>query len=118
GVDVNPKCIKRAEDEGITTVFGDAEDMAFLSHLPVPNARWIISTLPEREANEILMQGLDMFTRSGKLAIASYREDDAHYWQHHNIDLIMHPYEKAADRIVEQVGLSEATEQTASTVKP
>ena len=103
GVDIDPARVRRAQDEGIHAIFGDAEDVEFLAHLPVHAARWIISTLPVREVNEILMQGLGMFSLSGHIAIASFREDDETHWQHRNVDLILHPYREAAEGAVEQL---------------
>lgn len=103
GVDIDPERVKRAQEEGIHAVFGDAEDVEFLSHLPVHSARWIISTLPVREVNEILMQGLRMFSLSGHIAIASFREDDEIHWKNRNVNLILHPYREAAAGAIEQL---------------
>ena len=50
GVDIDPSRVERSQAEGIHAVFGDAEDVEFLSHLPVHNAKWIISTLPDRKS--------------------------------------------------------------------
>ncbi|MYL26770.1 MULTISPECIES: cation:proton antiporter [Halomonadaceae] len=103
GVDIDPGRVERAQTEGIHAVFGDAEDIEFLSHLPVHTAKWVVSTLPRREVNEILMQGLALFARSGRIAIASFREDDEINWKNRNVDLILHPYREAAEQAVAQI---------------
>ena len=103
GVDIDPGRVERAQSEAIHAVFGDAEDIEFLSHLPVQTAKWVVSTLPRREVNEILMQGLALFTRSGRIAIASFREDDELHWKNRNVDLILHPYREAAEQAVAQI---------------
>ncbi|TDT41387.1 transporter (CPA2 family) [Halospina denitrificans] len=103
GVDIDPSRVEKSQAEGIHTVFGDAEDIEFLSHLPVHTAKWVVSTLPRRDLNEILMQGLSHFSRSGRIAIASFREDDEIHWKSRNVDLILHPYREAAEQAVSQI---------------
>ncbi|NIV33217.1 MAG: sodium:proton exchanger, partial [Anaerolineae bacterium] len=51
GVDIDPGRVERARAEGINAVFGDAEDVEFLTHLPVQTAKWVVSTLPRRDVN-------------------------------------------------------------------
>lgn len=103
GVDIDPGRVERSKAEGIQAVFGDAEDIDFLSHLPLHAAKWVVSTLPRREVNEILMQGLTHFRSPGHIAIASFREDDEIHWKNRNVDLILHPYREAAERAVAQI---------------
>jgi Kef-type K+ transport system membrane component KefB len=50
-VDYNPRTVLALSKIGVDCIYGDAADSDFLSELPLQDAKLIISTIPEEEAN-------------------------------------------------------------------
>jgi Kef-type K+ transport system membrane component KefB len=54
-VDFDPEIIRRLKERGIRARYGDAEDDAFLESLRLNRAKLVISTIPDYEPNEFLV---------------------------------------------------------------
>ena len=54
-VDFNPDVIKALRKKGINCIYGDIEDTELLDELKIDKAKLIISTIPEQEANLMLI---------------------------------------------------------------
>jgi Kef-type K+ transport system membrane component KefB/voltage-gated potassium channel Kch len=57
-VDYNPKIVKELQKEGINVVYGDVDDSEFLEDLEIYKASVIVSTIPEKETNELILDVL------------------------------------------------------------
>lgn len=55
-VDFDPKIINRLKNEGVECIYGDAEDLEFLDELHLSESKMVISTMPEHEANMVLVE--------------------------------------------------------------
>jgi len=54
-VDYNPKVIKELQNEGINAIYGDVDDSEFLEDLGICKSSVIVSTIPEKEPNQLIL---------------------------------------------------------------
>jgi Kef-type K+ transport system membrane component KefB/Trk K+ transport system NAD-binding subunit len=57
-VDYNPKIVKDLKNEGINAIYGDVDDSEFLENLGIWKSSVIISTIPEKETNKLILDVL------------------------------------------------------------
>lgn len=55
-VDFNPETIKKLSSKKINCLYGDVEDIEFLQELKIEKAKIIVSTVPENDANFLLIK--------------------------------------------------------------
>jgi len=108
GVDFNPLSIKRWRELGLATEFGDATDPEFVAELPLTHAEWIVSTVPLHPtglSHEDTRTTLIQLTRTsgfrGRIAVASHHPRDTEELFGSGADLVLEPFQDAADRAVE-----------------
>jgi hypothetical protein len=97
GVDFDPEAVRELRLQRMPVRFGDAEDPEFLRTLPLQEARWVVSTLPQWPSTRALLHALQEAGYRGELAAAArdpqHRESMAHAGVRH----ILAPFEDAAD---------------------
>ncbi|MFA5954499.1 MAG: cation:proton antiporter [Patescibacteria group bacterium] len=76
-VDHNPETIKILSQGKIKSIFGSADDVAFLASLPIKNARLIISTVPEGQVNLTLVNFVRQINKDAVVICVSYHESQA-----------------------------------------
>jgi Kef-type K+ transport system membrane component KefB len=85
----------------ITKRFGDADDPEFPASLPIDSARWVISTIPRVDTNKVLANSLRRWGATAKLAVTAHTAIDverlAPETEDGSIDLVLQPFEDAAD---------------------
>jgi len=54
-VDFNPETIKKLQNKKINCIYGDAEDSELLEELGIKNAKLVVSTIPDYEANHLIL---------------------------------------------------------------
>ncbi len=108
GVDFNPLAVKRWRELGLETEFGDATDPEFVAELPLPRAEWIVSTIPihptgvsHEDTRETLIQLTRTSGFRGRVAVASHHPRDTEELFAAGADLVLEPFQDAADRAVE-----------------
>ncbi|WP_322891723.1 MULTISPECIES: cation:proton antiporter [unclassified Yoonia] len=108
GVDFNPLAIKRWRELGLATEFGDATDPEFVTELPLPHAEWIVSTVPIHPtglSHEDTRTTLIQLSRTagflGRIAVASHHLRDTELLFASGADVVLEPFQDAADRAVE-----------------
>ncbi len=57
-VDYNPTVVKELRKEGINAVYGDVDDAEFLEDLGICKSSVIVSTVPEKDANKLILNVL------------------------------------------------------------
>ncbi|MCR4327831.1 MAG: cation:proton antiporter [Nanoarchaeota archaeon] len=57
-VDYDPEIIEELNKEGIDAIYGDVEDSEFLEDLGIFKASLIVSTVPEKETNQLILDVL------------------------------------------------------------
>ena len=105
GVDFNPQAVARWQDLGLTAEYGDASDPEFLASLPFRDAEWLVSTVPlhpsglsHEDARKTLIQLLRHHGYAGKIAVTSHSGADTRQMQAAGVDLVLEPFQDAADR--------------------
>ena len=108
GVDFNPLAIRRWRDLGLETEFGDATDPEFVTELPLQQADWVVSTVPIHPtglSHEDTRTTLIQLTRTagfrGRVAVASHHPKDTEDLFASGADLVLEPFQDAADRAVD-----------------
>jgi Kef-type K+ transport system membrane component KefB len=76
-VDFNPEVIKELSDAGVNCEYGDAEDSDFLDEIYLDKAKLIISTIPDYDANEFLLEKIRSVNEEAGVILMSYSVEDA-----------------------------------------
>ncbi|GMU74322.1 MAG: potassium efflux system protein [Candidatus Campbellbacteria bacterium] len=71
-VDFNPESIKKLQEKNIPFRYGDAEDVEFLSEINVHDAKLVISTIPDFEANLVLTKAYRKRNADGIIMVLSH----------------------------------------------
>jgi Kef-type K+ transport system membrane component KefB len=107
GLDFDPEALELAREAGLNVCYGDAEDADFLAHLPLQQARMLVSTIPQREVNAILLRAVRNLSFNGQVTVSAFREGDAEALQHAGAASVLRPYkdaaESAARRLLEDI---------------
>lgn len=108
GVDFNPTAIQRWRKLGLDTEFGDLTDPEFVALLPLSHTEWIVSTIPIHPAglsHEDTRTTLIQLTRAagftGRIGVTSHNAHDTGALKCSGADLVLQPFQDAADRAVE-----------------
>jgi Kef-type K+ transport system membrane component KefB len=108
GVDFNPLAVRRWRELGLETEFGDATDPEFVAELPLAQAQWVLSTVPIHPtglSHEDTRTTLIQLTRTsgfrGRVAVASHHARDTEELFAARADIVLEPFQDAADRAVE-----------------
>ena len=108
GVDFNPLAVRRWRELGLETEFGDATDPEFVAELPLAHAEWVVSTIPIHPtglSHEDTRTTLIQLTRTsgfrGKVAVASHRTRETEELFAAGADIVLEPFQDAADRAVD-----------------
>ncbi|HKK29427.1 MAG TPA: cation:proton antiporter [Alphaproteobacteria bacterium] len=119
GVDFNPFAIRRWRELGLDTEFGDASDPEFLAGLPLARAQWIVSTIPiyptglsHEDTRTTLIQISRAHGFRGRIAVASHNAKDTEELFGSGADIVLEPFQDAADRAVELLCGAEEEKRT------
>ena len=108
GVDFNPSITKHWGQLHLDTAYGDVTDSDFLQELPLRHAQWIVSTIPHHhsgltyeDTRNTILQAIDSTDFTGKLAVVSQSKQETKELERLAINLVLEPFQDAADRAVE-----------------
>lgn len=108
GVDFNPTATKHWSQLGLHTAYGDVTDAEFIAELPFRQAKWIVSTIPHHQTgvsfedtSRTIIQLINMTDFSGQLAVVSHSKLEAEALSQFGVNLILEPFQDAADRATE-----------------
>lgn len=108
GVDFNPLAVRRWRELGLDTEFGDATDPEFVNDLPLSNVEWVVATVPihlKGLSHEDTRTTLIQLTRAagfqGRVAVASHHAKDTEDLVDAGANIVLEPFQDAADRAVE-----------------
>ncbi len=66
-IDYNPETVKELQKKGIEAIYGDVEDSEFLEDSRIYKAKLIVSTIPEKDTNQLI---LDVLKRNHSKSVA------------------------------------------------
>ena len=105
GVDFNPHAVRRWRDLGLDTEYGDATDPEFIAELPLSRAVWVVSTVPihptglsHEDVRNTLIQLVRAAGYRGRIAVASHQATDTEALLGAGADMVLEPFQDAADR--------------------
>uniref|UniRef100_UPI004048871A NAD-binding protein n=1 Tax=Orrella sp. TaxID=1921583 RepID=UPI004048871A len=75
-------------------------DGAFLEALPLKNARWVISTMPDLESNRILIKELRQMNFTGEMAVIARENADGMVLKTMGVPTVLYPINSAVDHVV------------------
>ncbi|MEO1138852.1 MAG: cation:proton antiporter family protein [Pseudomonadota bacterium] len=108
GVDFNPIAVQRWRKLGLDTMFGDLTDPEFVANLPLDDAEWVVSTVPihhaglsHEDTRNTLIQLVRTSDYGGQVAVTSHNSRDTKAMETLGADLVLQPFQDAADRAVE-----------------
>lgn len=97
GVDFDPENVRARRRQGFAVRFGDAEDPHTAETLPLAEARWVVSTLPQRDVNLALLRSLRAHGYAGAVAMVAHDAEDAQALERAGVDRVLMPFQDAAD---------------------
>jgi len=110
GIDFNPQAVRRWRELGLESRFGDATDPEFVAELPLQNARWIVSTVPQHvtglsheDTRKTLLQLVTSAGFRGRIAVTSHGPKETADLLGSGADLVLEPFQDAADRAVDLI---------------
>ncbi len=103
GVDFDPENVRALRRKKFTVRFGDAEDPQTAETLPLGEARWILSTLPQRDVNLNLLKSLRASGYEGAIAMVAHDAEDARQLEHAGVTRVLMPFQDAAEFAAEGV---------------
>ncbi|MBC7202126.1 MAG: cation:proton antiporter [Pusillimonas sp.] len=103
GVDFDPQTAKANRRHGIPVHYGDGADEEFIGSLPLHPETWIISTLPELEANTNLLRILHKHYPQERIAIVARDEHDRHILEQLGATKVFFPINDAVDYTIESM---------------
>ncbi|HHJ38191.1 MAG TPA: calcium-translocating P-type ATPase, PMCA-type [Methylothermaceae bacterium] len=101
GVDFDPDQVALARQRGLDARYLDAEDPEMIAHLPLKRVRWVVSAIRDLSINRALLQSLRQQGFQGSVAVAADRLEDSRQLEVMGVDLVLLPYQDAADRAVD-----------------
>ncbi|MEF2550125.1 cation:proton antiporter [Aurantimonas sp. A2-1-M11] len=108
GTDFNPLAVRRWRKLGLDARFGDATDPEFVAELPLAHAEWVVSTVPilppglsHEDTRSTLIQLIRTSGFRGRIAVASHHPRDTEELFASGADLVLEPFQDAADRAVD-----------------
>jgi Trk K+ transport system NAD-binding subunit len=108
GADFNPLAVRRWRALGLPARFGDATDPEFVEGMPLGRAEWVVSTVPAHptglthdDPRITLVQLARAAGFRGRIAVASHQQGEAEALTGAGADLVLEPFQDAADRAVE-----------------
>jgi Kef-type K+ transport system membrane component KefB len=114
GIDFDPETVRQLKKRRMPVHYGDGENMDFLESLPMAHTRWVVSTLPTREANLALLHSLKESGFEGRIAVA-VRDDQPHEeLKRLGVAVLFTPFDDAAAHAAETLLLDLQESQDAA----
>lgn len=119
-VEYDPHAVKTNNRDGVTAMFGSAEDVDLLGALPLNRARYVISAIPILQTNLALLHGLRHHRFQGTIALTAHTRHDAAQLRAAGVHTVLEPFSAAAhstsntlhDLLTEDVDSVEDDEKT------
>jgi Kef-type K+ transport system membrane component KefB len=96
-VDYDPQKTRDDTRDGVTTVYGGAEDVHLLESLPLARARCVISAIPDLETNLALLHNLRDHDYRGPVAVTAFTSLDADRLRAAGAGTVLEPFATAAN---------------------
>ncbi len=95
-VDYDPHAVKTNNRDGVTAMFGSAEDVDLLAALPLDRAKYVVSAIPIQQTNLALLHGLRHHQFDGTIALTAHTSHDAEQLRATGVHTVLEPFSAAA----------------------
>lgn len=103
GVDFDPEAVRRLRRQGLSVIYGDAEDDGFLEAFKPERAKWIVSSLPGAEANRSLLEAMQALPHKPQLAAVARDALHEQRLREMGLSRIINPFHDAADHAARSI---------------
>jgi Kef-type K+ transport system membrane component KefB/Trk K+ transport system NAD-binding subunit len=103
GVDFDPTALARWKEAGLPVIYGDVEDPELFEHLPLDQARWVVSTAPDADTGRVLLRHLQQHGYKGKVAVACRVPEEEDTLRVEGAHVILRPFADAAEQAVDSL---------------
>lgn len=103
GVDFDPDAVRACHQKGLPARYGDAEDPEFIATLPLARVRWVVSSVPTRDVNLVLLDGLRRRGYQGRTVVTAHTVRDADDLRQAGADMVLLPFADAANEAVDRL---------------
>lgn len=103
GVDFDPEAVERCQTDTYSARFGDATDPEFVVVLPLDEAKWVVSTMPDRDVGASLIAALRSAGFKGHIAVTANDDADADWLKERGADLIVFPFREAGKEVASRI---------------
>ena len=76
-VDFNPDSINNLKRFGVPALYGDVYDLEFLQDLPLEHLNLAVSTIPDVETNQLLLETIKQVNKDATVILRAHSIDDA-----------------------------------------
>ena len=97
-VDFDPQAIAAMREKGVAVLYGDLGDPELLESLPLGAARWVVSTVRNRELNLALASVLTRRGFGGKIALTATGPEEAARYEAAGAHVVFRPFVDAAEQ--------------------
>lgn len=97
GIDFDPEAVRTLRHQRLNVRYGDGEDPALLESLPLADARWVVTSLPEWETNRNFLVALREAGFTGQVAGVVRDEAHGHAMVAAGVRRVLNPFIDAAD---------------------
>ncbi|MFW6080419.1 MAG: cation:proton antiporter [Desulfosalsimonas sp.] len=109
GVDFDPSALDKWRSRGLNVLYGDIGDPEIHEHLPLGKARWVVSTVRDRDLNLALLHRLKDRGYNVKVALTAANERDAEAFERAGARVVFRPFidaaEQAADALTQAMDM-------------
>ncbi len=102
-VDFNPEIIKSLENKNISAIYGDISNTEILNHLPLKRLRVVISTIPRKEDNLLIIGYFKKFWPRIFIVVTAQNIDGALEMYKEKADYVMLPLITTAEMSVNMI---------------
>jgi hypothetical protein len=97
GVDFDPVTVRHCRALGIPIHYGDGIDENFIETLPLHSKMWVVSTLPDFDANKALLNSLKAHDFKGDIAVVAREEQVGPALEEIGATTVLYPLRDAVD---------------------
>lgn len=95
-VDYDPHGVRTHSRDGVSAMFGSAEDVDLLATLPLDRAKYVVSAIPVLQTNLALLHGLRHHRFDGAIALTAHTRHDADQLRAAGVHTVLEPFSAAA----------------------
>ena len=96
GVDFDPNVLQAWQEQGLWTLYGDADDPELAGLLPLAEAKWVVSTVPNYVIGLALLHNLEHHGFEGKVVLTCHTQRDEEILLRSGADMVLLPFRDAA----------------------